>query len=97
MAHPAVQILPLLGLAHAADVGGEDHEKGRQHGVRLRPAGVLGEQAVHDGGALHDQTRHVLQRVTHIVVESQRQSQFYPKQRNQDFVSDPRCNKIKIR
>ena len=65
MSHPAVQVLPLLGLAHASDVGGEDHEEGRQHGVRLGPAGVLGEQAVHDGGALHDQPSHVLQTVTH--------------------------------
>ena len=59
-AYPAVEVLPLLGFAHAADVGGEDHEEGRQHGVRLGPTGVLGEQAVHDGGALHDQPRHVL-------------------------------------
>lgn len=52
--HPAVKILSLFGLPHSPDVCREDGEESTEHSVRLGPAGVFGEQAVHDGGALHD-------------------------------------------
>lgn len=61
-AHPAVQILPLLGLPHPLDISGEDAEESRQHGFGLRPGGVFGEKAVHDGGAFDNQPGDVLQR-----------------------------------
>lgn len=58
--YPAVHLLPLLALAHALHVAGEDGEQGDEHRVRLRAAGALREQVGHDGGALHDQPGHVL-------------------------------------
>lgn len=66
-AHPAVKILPLFGLPHPLDVRGEDVKECREHGVRLWPARMFGEQAVHDGGALNDEPGDVLQRVTRLM------------------------------
>lgn len=63
-AHPAVKILPLFGLPHPLDVRGKDVKERTEHGVRLWPARMFGEQAVHDGGALNDEPGDVLQRVS---------------------------------
>ena len=60
VAHPAVEVLPFLGLPHPAGVGGEDAGERCEHGLRLRAARVLREEAVHDGGALHYQSAHIL-------------------------------------
>lgn len=59
--YPAVHLLPLLALAHASDVAGEDGEQRGQHGGGLGAAGALGEEVRHDGGALHDEPGHVLE------------------------------------
>lgn len=61
-AHPAVKILSLFGLPHPLDVWGEDVEESTEHGFRLRPARMSGEQVVHDGGAFDDKPRNVLRR-----------------------------------
>lgn len=58
--YPAVQILSLFCLPHTTDVGREDGDQSGENGVRLRPAGVLGEQAVHYSGAFYYQTSHIL-------------------------------------
>lgn len=58
--YPAVKVLSLFGLPHTSDVGREDGYQCRENGFGLGPAGVLGKQAVHYGGALHYQTCHIL-------------------------------------
>lgn len=60
-AHPAVEILSLLGLPHPLDVGGEDGQESTENSIRLGSGGMFGEQAVHDGGTLNNQPRNILQ------------------------------------
>lgn len=60
--YPAVHFLAFLALAHASDVVREDTEQSNQHCVRLGTVGELREEVGHDGGALHDEPGHILQR-----------------------------------
>lgn len=62
IAYPAVKIFTLLCLPHSLNVGREDDEESREHSIRLRPARVFGEQVVHDGGSLDNQSGNILQR-----------------------------------